>query len=171
MAVATSASATKELNPQIGLAADGSQFLTFNLGEELYGMDILHVQEIKGVTAVTKIPNTPPHIKGVLNLRGTIVPIIELRTRFGMPAGERTTMTVIIVVVVREKVMGLLVDSVSDVVSFDKKDLQPTPKFGGNVDVSFISGIGQSGGKLVTVLDVDRLLTDRESSGDGSAAV
>ncbi|MBI5671975.1 MAG: chemotaxis protein CheW [Nitrospirae bacterium] len=85
----------KELNQQNGLATDENQFLTFQLGSELYGVDILRVQEIKGYTAVTKIPNTPPHIKGVLNLRGTIVPIVELRTKFGMPTIDYTMFTVI----------------------------------------------------------------------------
>ena len=106
MAAAALETATKELHQQIGLTTDGSQFLTFNLGEELYGVDILRVQEIKGYTAVTKIPNTPSHIKGVLNLRGTIVPIIELRTKFNMQTIDYTAFTVIIVVVVRDKVMG-----------------------------------------------------------------
>jgi purine-binding chemotaxis protein CheW len=158
MAAVTLETTTKELNQQIGLAADGSQFLTFNLGEELYGVDILRVQEIKGYTTVTKIPNTPPHIKGVLNLRGTIVPIVELRTKFGMPTIDYTAFTVIIVVVVRDKVMGLVVDSVSDVLNIDKKDIQPPPQFGAKVDVSFLNGIGKSGDKLVTLLDMDRLL-------------
>jgi len=122
-------------------------------------VDILRVQEIKGYTAVTKIPNTPPHIKGVLNLRGTIVPIVELRTKFGMQTIDYTTFTVIIVVVVRDKVMGLVVDSVSDVLNIDKKDIQLPPQFGAKVDVSFINGIGKSGDKLVALLDMDRLLT------------
>lgn len=160
MAAATVETATKEINQQIGLTTDGSQFLTFNLGEELYGVDILRVQEIKGYTAVTKIPNTPPHIKGVLNLRGTIVPIIELRTKFGMPTIEYTAFTVIIVVVVRDKVMGLVVDSVSDVLNIDKKDIQLPPQFGAKVDVSFMNGIGKSGDKLVALLDMDRLLSE-----------
>ncbi|MBK9305835.1 MAG: chemotaxis protein CheW [Nitrospira sp.] len=153
-------SATKELNQQIGLTDEGSQFLTFNLGDELYGVDILRVQEIKGYTTVTKIPNTPSHIKGVLNLRGTIVPIIELRTKFGMPTIDYTAFTVIIVVVVRDKVMGLVVDSVSDVLNIDKKDIQPPPQFGAMVDVSFLNGVGKSGDKLVAVLDMDRLLSE-----------
>ncbi len=152
--------ATKELNQQIGLTGDGSQFLTFNLGEELYGVDILRVQEIKGYTAVTKIPNTPSHIKGVLNLRGTIVPIIELRTKFSMPTIDYTAFTVIIVVVVWDKVMGLVVDAVSDVLNIDKKDIQPAPQFGAKVDVSFLNGIGKSGDKLVALLDMDRLLSE-----------
>lgn len=158
MAAAGLETATRELNQQIGGTADDSQFLTFVLGEELYGVDILRVQEIKGYTAVTKIPNTPPHIKGVLNLRGTIVPIVELRTKFGMPTIDHTTFTVIIVVVVRDKMMGLVVDSVSDVLNIDKKDVQAPPKFGAKVDVSFLNGIGKSGDKLVALLDIDRLL-------------
>ncbi len=144
--------AAKEINQQIGLTTDGSQFLTFQLGEELYGVDILRVQEIKGYTAVTKIPNTPAHIKGVLNLRGTIVPIVELRTKFGMDTIDYTMFTVIVVVVVREKIMGLVVDAV--------KDIQPAPQFGAKVDVSFLNGIGKSGDKLIALLDMDRLLSD-----------
>jgi purine-binding chemotaxis protein CheW len=162
MATAAFETVTKELNQQIGLSTDGSQFLTFNLGEELYGVDILRVQEIKGYTAVTKIPNTPPHIKGVLNLRGTIVPIVELRTKFDMPMIDYTMFTVIVVVVVKEKIMGLVVDSVSDVLNIDKKDIQAPPQFGAKMDVSFLSGIGKSGDKLVALLDMDRLLSDGE---------
>lgn len=161
---------TKELNQQIRLTADGSQFLTFNLGEELYGVDILRVQEIKGYTTVTKIPNTPPHIKGVLNLRGTIVPIVELRTKFRMPTIDYTVFTVIIVVVVRDKVMGLVVDSVSDVLNIDKKDIQPTPQFGAMVDVSFVNGVGKSGDKLVAILDIDRLLSEGDVQAAAAAA-
>ena len=170
MAASTLESATKELNQQIGLATDGSQFLTFQLGDELYGVDILRVQEIKGYTAVTKIPNTPPHIKGVLNLRGTIVPIIELRTKFGMPTIEYTLFTVIVVVVIQEKIMGLVVDAVSDVLNIDKKDIQLPPQFGAKVDVSFLNGIGKSGEKLIALLDMDKLLSDGDLQ-DAAAAV
>lgn len=109
---------------------------------------------------MTKIPNTPSHIKGVLNLRGTIVPIIELRTKFGMPTIDYTMFTVIVVVVVQEKIMGLVVDAVSDVLDIDRKDIQPPPEFGTKVDVSFINGIGKSGDKLIALLDMDRLLTN-----------
>mgnify|MGYP001593302998 FL=1 len=154
--------ASKELNQQIGLTTDGNQFLTFQLGEELYGVDILRVQEIKGYTTVTKIPNTPGYIKGVLNLRGTIVPIVELRTTFGMPTIDYTMFTVIVVVVVRDRIMGLVVDSVSDVLNISKKDIQAPPEFGTKVDVSFLNGIGKSGNKLVALLNIDRLLTEGE---------
>jgi purine-binding chemotaxis protein CheW len=160
MAAATIESATRELNQQIGVATEGNQFLTFQLGDELYGVDILRVQEIKGYTAVTKIPNTAPHIKGVLNLRGTIVPIIELRTKFGMPTIDYTMFTVIVVVVVRDRIMGLVVDSVSDVLNISKHDIQPPPEFGAKVDVSVLTGIGKSGDKLVALLNIDRLLTE-----------
>ena len=154
------ATATKESTQQIGVDTDGNQFLTFQLGEELYGVDILRVQEIKGYTTVTKIPNTPDYIKGVLNLRGTIVPIVELRTTFGMPTIDYTMFTVIVVVVVRDRIMGLVVDSVSDVLNIAKKDIQPPPEFGAKVDVSVLSGIGKSGDKLISLLDIDRLLID-----------
>lgn len=164
---------TKNLSRHTAQQTNGGQFLTFSLGEELYGVDILRVQEIKGYTAVTKIPNTPSHIKGVLNLRGTIVPIVELRTKFGMPTIDYTTFTVIIVVVVQDKVMGLVVDAVSDVLDIEKKDIQSTPDFGNKIDVTFLNGIGKSGDKLVSLLDIDRLLLDaagKDSSKDSSVA-
>jgi purine-binding chemotaxis protein CheW len=170
MAAATLETSTKEINQQIGLTTDGSQYLTFQLGDELYGVDILRVQEIKGYTTVTKIPNTPPHIKGVLNLRGTIVPIIELRTKFGMPTIDYTMFTVIVVVVVKEKIMGLVVDAVSDVLNIDKKDIQPPPEFGAKVDVSFLNGIGKSGDKLIALLDMDLLLSDGDMQEAATAA-
>ncbi|MEC4889544.1 MAG: chemotaxis protein CheW [Nitrospira sp.] len=159
---AVSDSVSKDSNQQIGLTTDGSQFLTFSLGEELYGVDILRVQEIKGYTAVTKIPNTPPHIKGVLNLRGTIVPIVELRTKFGLPTIDYTMFTVIVVVVVQDKVMGLVVDAVSDVLNIDRKDIQAAPEFGAKVNVTFLNGIGKSGDRLISLLDIDRLLIEQE---------
>lgn len=152
---------------QSGAAADGNQLLTFKLGDELYGVDILRVQEIKGYTTVTRIPNTPAFIKGVINLRGTIVPIVELRTAFGMPTIDVTPFTVIIVVVVREKVMGLVVDAVSDVLTVDRRDIQPPPAFGSRVDVSCLSGIAKAGDKLVALLDIDRLLADGATSHEG----
>ncbi|MBH0194870.1 MAG: purine-binding chemotaxis protein CheW [Nitrospira sp.] len=160
----------KDFNQPSESVTNGSQYLTFNLGEELYGVDILRVQEIKGYTAVTKIPNTPSYIRGVLNLRGTIVPIVELRTKFGMPTIEHTMFTVIVVVVVKEKVMGLVVDAVSDVLDIDKKDVQAPPNFGAKVNVSFMNGIGKSGDKLVTLLDIDRMLAGEDFQGVAATA-
>ena len=153
---------SKDSHQQIGLATDGSQYLTFQLGEELYGVDILRVQEIKGYTAVTRIPNTPGYIKGVLNLRGTIVPIVDLRSKFNMEETKYTMFTVIVVVVVREKVVGLIVDAVSDVLNIGAQDIQEPPAFGQKIDIGFLSWIGKAGDKLVAILDIDRLLADTE---------
>ena len=147
---------------QIGLNTDSQQFLTFDLADEHYGVDILKVQEIKGYTAVTKIPNTPDYLKGVLNLRGTIVPIVDLRLKFDMGATEPTAFTVIVVVNVQERVMGFLVDAVSDVLEFASKDIQPPPELGSKVDITFVSGIGNCNERLVTLLDIDRVLTEEE---------
>ena len=146
----------------IGLNADSQQYLTFDLAEEHYGVDILKVQEIKGYTAVTKIPNTPEYLKGVLNLRGTIVPIVDLRLKFGMGPTEPTAFTVIVVVNVRDRVMGVLVDAVSDVLEFAQKDIQPPPELGTKVDITFVSGIGNCNERLVTLLDIDRVMTQEE---------
>src|SRR5262245_63684784 len=100
-----------------GFTADGNQFLTFRLQEEEYGIEILRVQEIKGFSRITPIPNTPSYIKGAMNLRGTVVPIVDLRCKFGMPEAEYNQFTVIIVVTVGKKIVGLVVDAVSDVLN------------------------------------------------------
>ena len=146
------------LSSQISFATDGSQYLTFRLGDEEYGVEILKVQEIKGYTAITPVPNTPAYLKGVMNLRGTIVPVVDLRAKFGMEAAECTAFTVIIVLTVGTKVMGLIVDAVSDVLNIPKTDIQPTPDFGAQVDARFISGMAKAGDKLVVLLDIDRVL-------------
>ncbi|GJL53238.1 MAG: chemotaxis protein CheW [Nitrospirales bacterium] len=147
---------------QIGLNTDSQQYLTFDLAEEHYGVDILKVQEIKGYTAVTKIPNTPDYVKGVLNLRGTIVPIVDLRLKFGMEPTEPTAFTVIVVVNVRDRVMGFLVDAVSDVLELASKDIQPPPELGHKADITFVSGIGNANDRLVTLLDIDRVMADTD---------
>lgn len=147
-----------------GLTTGSCQYLTFQLGDELYGVDILRVQEIKGYTPVTPIPNTPFDIKGVLNLRGTIVPIIELHAKFGMPTAGYTMFTVIVVMVVRDRIMGIIVDAVSEVLSIAQQDIHPAPAFGCSVDLRFIHGIAQVGDRLVTLLDIDELLSDSEAA-------
>ena len=111
------------------LAAHANQFLTFSLAEEEYGVDILKVQEIKGYVETTRIPNSPPEVKGVLNLRGTIVPIVDLRKKFNLPEAEYDQFTVIVVVVVQERVMGMIVDSVSEVMNIQAEDIQPPPQY------------------------------------------
>jgi len=146
------------LSSQISFATDGSQYLTFRLGEEEYGVEILKVQEIKGYSTITPVPNTPAYRKGVMNRRGTIVPVVDLRAKFGMSETEYTAFTVIIVLTVGTKVVGLIVDGVSDVLNIPKTDIQATPDFGAQVDARFISGMAKAGDKLVVLLDIDRVL-------------
>jgi purine-binding chemotaxis protein CheW len=143
--------------------AEQCQLLTFTLAGEEYGVDIRHVQEIKCWSAITPIPNAPPHIKGVMNLRGTIIPIIDLRAQFAMPEMEYTRFTVIIVVEVNTRVQGLVVDAVSEVLGLASADVHPPPDLGGQVDARFITGMVQRGEKLVTVLDIATVL-----AGDGA---
>lgn len=147
-----------EKDQPIGLAADGSQFLTFQLANEEYGLEILRVQEIKGYSKITPLPNTPPEVRGVMNLRGAVVPIIDLRTRFGLPNADYDRFTVIIVVTVGTKVVGLVVDAVSDVLNVAAKEVVPTPDLGAGVDTSYLTGIARNGERLVSLLNIDRLL-------------
>lgn len=145
-----------------GSPAATSQFLTFLLGTEQYGVEILKVQEIRGYSAVTPIPNTPMHIKGVINLRGTVVPVVDLRAKFSLMTAEYNKFTVIIVVTVREKVMGLVVDAVSDVLDIGATEMRVAPEFGAQVDTRFISGMATVGDRMTVLLDIERLLSDDE---------
>ncbi len=156
------------LSSQISFATDGNQYLTFTLGQEEYGVEILKVQEIKGYSAITPIPNTPPYIKGVMNLRGTIIPVVDLRSKFAMAEAEYNQFTVIIVVKVGPKAIGLVVDAVSDVLNIPKTDIQAPPDFGAQVETRFISGLAKAGEKLVVLLDIDRVVRDDELAALGS---
>ncbi|MDQ7844864.1 MAG: chemotaxis protein CheW [Armatimonadota bacterium] len=142
-------------------AQAGGQYLTFTLGEEAYGLPILAVQEIRGYAPITRVPNTPPHVRGVMNLRGTIVPVVDLRTRLGLAETVPTPFTVIVVVTVAARSVGLIVDAVSDVLDLGAGDLEPPPEFGSGVDVRFITGVARSGGRLILLLSLERVL-DRE---------
>jgi purine-binding chemotaxis protein CheW len=146
-----------------GSTASASQFLTFVLGEEQYGIEILKVQEIKGYSAITPIPNTPPHIKGVINLRGTVVPVVDLRAKFSLADTEYNKFTVIIVVTVGEKVIGMLVDAVSDVLDIAASEMRAAPDLGVHVDMRFISGMATIGERMTVLLDIDRLLSADEA--------
>jgi len=136
----------------------GGQFLTFRLNTEQFGLEILRVQEIKGYSAITPIPNAPPHVKGVMNLRGAVVPVVDLRLKFGMPAIEYTKFTVIILVTVHEKVVGLVVDAVSDVLTLGGSDIVPPPEFDESVDTTFLRGLAKSTDLLISLLDIDRVI-------------
>lgn len=146
-------------------AAGVRQYLSFALGAEEYGLEILRVQEIKGYLGITPIPNSPPHVRGVMNLRGTVIPVVDLRRKFGMEPQEYTRFTVIIVVTAGARTVGLIVDAVSDVLDVRADEVRPAPDMGAQVDVRFIAGMMSSGDQLVVLLDVDRLL-----AADGLAA-
>lgn len=144
-----------------------NKYLTFVLATEEYAVDILRVQEIKGWNKVTTIPNTPSYICGVINLRGTIVPIIDLRLRFGLERLEYGPMTVIVVVKVlsadtKERIMGIVVDAVSDVYDIMESEVKPPPDFGSVISIEFVRGLATVGEKMVIVLDIDRLLNSNE---------
>jgi len=142
--------------------AEVNQFLSFTLGAEEYGIDILKVQEIKGYSAITHIPNAPPHVKGVMNLRGTVVPVVDLRAKFSMEPVEYNKFTVIIVVMVGEKIAGLVVDAVSDVLNVAASEVRPAPDFGARCDTRFIKGVVSINDKLAVLLDIDKLLRDED---------
>jgi purine-binding chemotaxis protein CheW len=143
---------------QMPAAAEGSQYLTFRLGAEEYGVEILKVQEIRSYSAVTPVPNTPRAVKGVMNLRGQIIPVLDLRTKFGMPEAEYSRFAVVIVVVISGKVVGLLADGVSDVLTAARTDIQAAPDFGAPIEARPISGMAKAGEKLIILLDVEHLL-------------
>jgi purine-binding chemotaxis protein CheW len=139
-----------------------SQFLTFLLGAEQYGVEILKVQEIRGYSAVTPIPNTPSYLKGVINLRGTVVPVIDLRAKFSMEQTEYNKFTVIIVVTLGKKVTGLVVDAVSDVLDVPAAEMKAPPELGARGDTRFISGMATIGDRMTVLLDIGRLLGEDE---------
>lgn len=141
---------------------EGEQFLTFELGEELYGVEILKVQEIRGWSEPTIIPNAPHFIRGVINLRGAIVPILDLRRRFEMEETEFTPQTVVIVVNVQDRTIGMVVDAVSDVVDFDQVEIRNAPDFGVTIDASFIRGLSPHEERMVILLHIDKLLAKSE---------
>ena len=140
-----------------------SEFLTFRLGDEDYGVDILRVQEIRGWEMVTRIPNSPKFVKGVLNLRGSIVPILDMRQRLDMDEMEYGKDTVVIVLRVksnnRQRNVGIVVDEVSDVLNTRHEGIRDTPQFGGGIPVEYITGLVDADGKMVMLLDVDKLLS------------
>lgn len=152
------------------IEAASNQLLTFLLDDEEYGVDILRVQEIRGWNATTRVPNTPHYVKGIINLRGTIVPIIDLRERFSLePLAYGPTTVVIVLKTIsgdKERTMGIVVDAVSDVHNVSNEELKPAPDFGGAIDTQFLRGLATvSEDKMLIVLDIDHLL-----SADGLSA-
>ena len=149
-------------NPPPALATPGAtaeiELLAFRVGEQEYCVDIMSVREIRGWTRATPLPFAPGHVKGVINLRGTIVPVIDLRLKLRLAEARYDSFTVMIVLNVDERVVGIVVDSVSDVVPLAEDQVRATPEFGAAVDTRFIAGIGTLDEKMLILLDIETLL-------------
>lgn len=150
--------------PATRLPVAGGEFLTFRLGQEEYGIDILKVQEIRSYEAPTRIANAPAFLKGVVNLRGVIVPIIDLRLKLGCDSAELNGFTVVIVLVIKGRVVGAVVDAVSDVIQLAHGAIQPAPEMSAMVDTRFINGISNVGERMLIVMDIEALLSNNELS-------
>ncbi|MGY2460645.1 chemotaxis protein CheW [Vreelandella sulfidaeris] len=142
--------------------AENREFLVFSLGDEEYAIDILKVQEIRGYENVTRIANAPDFIKGVTNLRGVIVPIVDLRIKFHFDKVEYGGQTVVIVVNVADRVVGIVVDGVSDVMTLTPEQIKPAPEFGVTLSSDFLSGLGSLDDRMLVLVDIDKLLTSDE---------
>jgi len=148
--------------PPVTPTAEGGEFLTFRLGGEEYGIDILRVQEIRSYEQPTRIANAPHFIKGVVNLRGVIVPIIDLRLKLGCESAEYNAFTVVIVLNVKGRVVGAVVDSVSDVLELTRDHIKPAPELQSNVDGNFITGIGSVGDRMLILMDIEGLMSSAD---------
>ena len=141
---------------------ESSQFLTFFLDEQEYGLELFKIQEIRGYAPVTPIPNVPPHVRGVMNLRGTVLPVVDLRMKFRLPPIEYSKFTVIVIAMVAGKMVGLLVDAVSDVLHVAREAMRAVPDFGSAVDTRFIDGVFQTREHLAVALNLEKLLGDTD---------
>ena len=140
----------------------GSELLTFTLGSEYYGVDILKVQEIRGYDTVTRIPGSPDFIKGVINLRGAIVPVIDLRIKFRLSTVAYNEFTVMIILNIARRIVGIVVDSVSDVTQLTPDQIKPTPEFGTALDTSYITGLGALDDRMLILIDIERLMSSTD---------
>jgi purine-binding chemotaxis protein CheW len=144
------------------------QYLTFRLGEEIFGLDVGKVREILDMTTITKIPRTPEFLRGVINLRGNVVPVVDMRLKFGLPAVENTVDTCIVVTEValegETTVLGALVDSVQEVFELEPGQIEPAPRIGTRLRTEFILGMGKRDGKFIMLLDVDKVFSSDELS-------
>jgi purine-binding chemotaxis protein CheW len=147
---------------QTDFGAERLEFLTFALGDEEYGVDILKVQEIRGYDTVTRIPDAPAFIKGVINLRGTIVPVVDLRLKFSLPKADYNEFTVMIILNLADRVVGMVVDGVSDVVALSRSQIFDAPEFGGALDVSYITGLGSLEDRMLILLDIEKMMASQE---------
>ena len=150
----------REKTAAISTAAN--EFLTFTLGKEEYGIPILNVQEIRGYDAVTTLANMPGFIKGVVNLRGIIVPIIDMRIKFNLGNAEYNELTVVIILNVANRVIGMVVDGVSDVITLSAEQIKPTPEFGSTIDTKYVTGLGAVEERMLILVDIEKLMTSSD---------
>ena len=152
-----------------GVEDRSGKYLTFVVDHEEFGVAVLKVREIMGIQEVTAMPRTPAWMKGVINLRGKIIPVVDLRLKFGLPAAAYTERTCIVVVQIRAGAdlmpMGIIVDEVSEVVSMSTGDIEDTPDFGSGIDTAYILGMAKIKGKVKILLDIDKVLTSQEMRG------
>ena len=140
----------------------GREYLTFKLGDEEYGIDILMVQEIRSYETVTKIANLPDFIKGIINLRGIIVPVIDMRIKFHLANVAYNEFTVVIVLNVCGRVIGMVVDSVSDVIALTPEQIHATPEFGSRLDTQYLIGLGTVDNRMIILMDIELLMSSNE---------
>ena len=145
--------------PAIRASAEREEFLTFTLGKEEYGIEILKVQEIRSYEVATTIANAPAFIKGVVNLRGIIVPIVDMRIKFNLGEAQYNELTVVIVLNVAGRVVGMVVDGVSDVISLAAEQIRPAPDFSSSFDVEYITGLGTVDERMLILVDIEKLMT------------
>ncbi|WP_243372863.1 chemotaxis protein CheW [Geotalea sp. SG265] len=143
-------------------SGEGEEYLTFTLGSEEYGMDILKVQEIRGYDAVTHIANSPEFLKGVINLRGVIVPIVDMRIKFNLGSAVYNDFTVVIIINLSGRVVGMVVDGVSDVLSLTPEQVKAAPEFSSGLDTRYITGLGTVNGQMLILVDIERLMSSSE---------
>ena len=143
-------------------AGASRELLTFTLGSEEYGIEILRVQEIRGYEAVTTIANAPEFIKGVINLRGIIVPIVDMRIKFKLDRITYDDTTVVIILNVANRVVGMVVDGVSDVTTLKADEIKPAPEFGSGLDTEYLQGLGTVDERMIILVDIEKLMTSRE---------
>lgn len=146
-------------SPQTVAVEIPNEYLTFTLGAEEYGVDILKVQEIRGYDTVTRIPDAPDFIKGVINLRGTIVPVVDMRLKFKLGSVEYNEFTVMIILNVAHRVVGMVVDGVSDVMQLTPEQIRPAPEFGSAVNSRFITGLGAFDQRMLILVDIEKLMS------------
>lgn len=144
------------------ISAAAGKYLTFQLANEEYGLEILKVREIIGIMSFTTVPQTPDYVKGVINLRGKIIPVFDLRIKLGLKENEYNHETCIIVVGVKDSLVGIIVDTVSEVIDIDENEIEPSPKFGKHIDTRYIIGIGIKENQAKVLLDIESVLTDED---------